>query len=282
MALPLAIRGRDLPARLGGISLPACAYGTVRWMAFAPLIEIGDVVEALESPGKGFERVMQLEGTTYRDQSTVIIMPSRDAKIHYRIFSALHGLIAPMNQKRAMLFCVGDEVGVAYNRLVKTILDHPELSRWRYIMTIEADNLVPVDAHKRLLETIESRMYDGVSGLYFTKGDINMPMAYGDPTKFEGTGELEFQPRDVRACLEAGEVMPVNGIAMGCALWRMDMFRKIESPWFVTVDDVIDGKPMGFTQDLWFCKQARMQGFRFAVDCRVKVGHMDLATGEVY
>lgn len=247
---------------------------------FAPLLDIDDVAQAMS--GHGFERVETHHGSTYRDQSTVIIMPSRDRKIHYRVFAHLQGLIAPMNQKRAIMFAIGDEVGIAYNRLVSHILAHPECARWKYIMTIEADNLVPPDAHKRLLETMESGMYDGVSGLYFTKGDVNMPMAYGDPHHFETTGELEFRPRDTAACIAAGQVMPVNGIAMGCALWRMELFRQLPQPWFVTVSDVVDGKTMGFTQDLYFCQQARRKGYRFAVDCRVKVGHLDLATDEVY
>lgn len=234
------------------------------------------------SAGLGFDRVMTIHGSTYRDQSTVVIMPSRDPKIHYRVVTALQSLIAPMNQKRAMLFCVGDEVGIAYDTMIQSILDHPDLGKFKYVMTVEADNLPPPDAHKRLLESIEDGMWDGVSGLYFTKGDLNMPMAYGDPRTFETTGKLEFLPRDVRDCLASGKIMPVNGIAMGCALWRMDLFRKVPKPWFVTVDDVVNGGVVGFTQDLWFCMQARKAGYRFAVDMRVKVGHLDLATGEVY
>jgi hypothetical protein len=187
-----------------------------------------------------------------------------------------------MNHKRSMMFCVGDEVGVAYDNLISAILADKELSTYRYVMTVESDNIVPPDAQRRLTETIEAGMYDAVSGLYFTKGQINMPMAYGDPAHFAATGELEFRPRDVAACLAAGQVMPVNGIAMGCALWRMDLFRAMPKPWFVTVNDIVDGQAMGFTQDLWFCKQARMKGYRFAVDCRVKVGHIDVNTGEVY
>lgn len=252
-----------------------------------PLLDMAEVAQRLSSRDHsgsmlGFDRVMTIEGSTYRDQSTVVIMPSRDPKIHYRVVTALHGMIAPMNQKRAIMFCVGDEVGIAYNTLVASILAHPDLSKWKYVMTIEADNLVPHDAHKRLLESIEFGKYDGVSGLYFTKGEINMPMAYGDPARFAATGELEFGVRNVVDALKAGQVMDVNGIAMGCALFRMDLFRQIKPPWFMTVDDVIDGRPVGFTQDLYFCKQARMAGHRFAVDCRVKVGHLDLATGEVY
>ena len=169
--------------------------------------------------GLGFERIHTLHGSTFKDCSTVLVAPTR-GMIHHRVVAAWQSLIAPMNQKRAIMFAIGDEVGIAYNRLVSHILAHPECGRWKYIMTIEADNLVPPDAHKRLLETMESGMYDGASGLYFTKGDINMPMAYGDPHHFETTGELEFRPRDTAACIAAGQVMPVNGIAMRCARWR--------------------------------------------------------------
>jgi len=243
-------------------------------------LEVAHVEKAQE--GLGFQRAHLIAGSTYRDQSTVVIMPSRDRRIDSLVYTHLFNMVGPMNQGRHIQFCHGDEVGIAYDRMVKGILDHPELGKWKYIMTIEADNLVPADAQKRLLETIEQGQWDAVSGLYFTKGEINMPMAYGDPAKFEATGELDFKPRDVASALAAGQVMPVNGIAMGCALWRMQMFRDIPPPWFVTVNDVIDGQAMGFTQDLYFCRNARMRGRRFAVDMRVKVGHLDLATGTVY
>jgi hypothetical protein len=238
--------------------------------------------ERAASAGKGFDRVMVTKGSSYRDQSTIVIMPSRDPKIHYRVANALYGMIAPMNHARMIMFCVGDEVGIAYNSLIRQILDTPELARFRYIMTVEADNLVPPDAQRRLLESIEAGKWDAVSGLYFTKGEINEPMAYGDPARFESTGELEFRPRDVRACIASGGVMPVNGIAMGCALWRTELFREIAGPWFVTVDDLVGGQAIGFTQDLYFCRRARLAGRRFAVDMRVHVGHMDLNTQEVY
>ena len=140
----------------------------------------------------------------------------------------------------------------------------------------------PLIAHN-LLESIELGPYDAVSGLYWTKGDVNMPMAYGDPDEYARTGVLDFRPRDVRAALARGTVMPVNGIAMGCSLYRMDLFRQIKAPWFVTCADVIPDKgPIGFTQDLYFCEQACRAGKRFAVDMRVRVGHLDVNTGVVY
>jgi hypothetical protein len=198
----------------------------------------------------------------------------------------LLGLMPVMNQARAMFFCEKDEVGVAYNKMIRAILDDPNFKSWDYVMTIEDDNIVPPDAHVRLCESIEFTGADAVSGLYFTKGDINAPMAYGNPDEYARTGVLDFKPFPPEVIVSAlsggGHAMGVNGIAMGCALWKLSLFRDIPEPWFVTVSDVIDGAPRGYTQDLFFCERAVRAGKRFAVDFRVRVGHIDVNTGIVY
>jgi len=243
-------------------------------------IPVQEVVDNLK--GKGFENVELISGTTYKDSSTVIIIPTR-GMISHRVVQSWQNLIAPMNQKRAIIFAQGHEVGHAYNEMIKNIISNPELSKWKYIMTLEDDNIQPADAHIRLLETIEWGKFDAVSGLYFTKGEYGMPMAYGDPEEYLRTGVLDFKPRDVREALKRGHVMPVNGIAMGCSLYRMDMFKEIQGPWFVTLNDVVPDKGVAcFTQDLYFCEKAVKAGKRFAVDMRVKVGHLDVNSGVVY
>jgi hypothetical protein len=245
-------------------------------------IPIADVVEQFKSAGLGFDRVEHLAGSTYKEASTVIVIPTRGT-IPHEVVSKWLALIAPMNQKRAILFASGHEVGQAYNAMIEMILKHPELSKWKYVMTLEDDNLPPPDAQIRLLESIEWGNYDAVSALYFTKGDQNMPMAYGDPAEYARTGVLDFRPRDIREALAAGQIMAVSGLAMGCALWRMDLFREIPPPWYVTVSDVVPGKGIvGFTQDLYACERWVRMGKKFAVDMRVRVGHMDPATGVIY
>jgi hypothetical protein len=257
-------------------------------------VTVSDAIQEMRHPGLGFERVEHLPGTTYKDNSTVIIIPTRgkyknaegkeiEGLIASKVVSAWQGLISPMNQKRAMLFASGHEVGQAYDAMIKMILEHPELKNWKYVMTLEDDNIPPPDAHIRLLETIEWGSYDAVSGLYFTKGEVNMPMAYGDPDEYARTGALNFRPRDIREALAAGQIMPVCGIAMGCALWRMSLFRDIPPPWYVTVNDLIPGKGVvGYTQDLHFCQKAVTAGKRFACDLRVHVGHLDIGSGVIY
>lgn len=251
-----------------------------------PRTPVSDMVPieevAKRSEGLGFERIELIRGSTYRDNSTVVVIPTRGTMSH-RVVQAHEGLIAPMNQKRAKFFATGHEVGKAYDAMIASILAAPDLSKWKYVLTLEDDNLPPPDAHIRLLETIEEGGYDAVSGIYFTKGELNMPMAYGDPEEFRRTGVLDFRPRDIRAALQRGHVMEVNGIAMGCALWRMDLFRQIPAPWFVTVADVIEGKGVQcYTQDLSFCEKAKRAGKRLAVDFRVRVAHLDVDSGVCY
>ncbi len=238
------------------------------------------VEDLAASEGLGFDRIKVLHGATFKDPSTVVVIPTRGL-INHRVISSWDNLIAPMNGKRFKIFAVGDEVGIAYNNMIQMILAHPELSKWKYVLTLEDDNIVPPDAHVRLLESIEH--FDAVGGIYFTKGDINMPMAYGNPLDYVQTGVLDFRPLDVRRAIGGGHIVPVNGIAMGCSLYRMDLFRQIPPPWFVTVADVIPGKgAAASTQDLHFCEKAVRVGKKFAVDCRVRVGHLDINSGIVY
>lgn len=233
--------------------------------------------------GLGFERVKVIPGSTFRENKVIIICPTR-GQIHHRVYTTFQNLMKPMNGKViGPWFPSGHEVGIAYNEAIKQILADPNLSKFDYVMTIEDDNLLPPDALIRLLESIEFGPFDAVSGIYFTKGEYNMPMAYGDPDHFTRTGELEFRPRDIASALDKGQIMRVNGIAMGCALWRMNLYRQIAAPWYETVCEYIPDKgARAQTQDLNFCEKAIRAGKTFAVDMRVKVGHLDINSGEVY
>lgn len=268
----------DTPARPA--DAPSLVLGTPPAPAPSPMIPIADVVETAK--GLGFERVEHLPGSTYQDNSTVIVIPTR-GMIHHRVVSAWQNLIAPMNQKRAIMFASGHEVGKAYDAMIASILAHPELSKWRYVLCLEDDNVPPPDAHIRLLETIEWGHYDAVGGLYFTKGEFSMPQCYGDPEEYKRTGVLDFKPRDVRAAIQRGNVIPCNGVAMGCTLYRMDLFRQLPAPWFVTFSDVTpEGNVQGWTQDLFMCRNAVAAGKTFAIDARVKVGHLDVSNNVLY
>jgi hypothetical protein len=226
-----------------------------------------------------------MKGKTYEDLSTVCITPL-PAEVHQdgqvirltglpvRVVSALRGLIIPMNQKFAWLPITGLEVGAAYESAIEMILAHPELSRWKYLLTFEWDNIPPPDGLMKLYESMDD--YDVVGGLYWTKGELGQPMIYGNPHEIPRSFIPQMpQLETVQRC---------NGLGMGFNLFRMDLFRdpRWKRPWFKTQQELTPQGVVGFSQDLYFYNQGCELGLKFACDTRVKVGHLDVVNDQVW
>lgn len=210
---------------------------------------------------------------SHTDLSTVLVMPTR-GMIPARVCEALMGLMAPMNQAFTRIFVSGMEVADAYNYAVDLILNHAVLSTWKYLLTVEEDNLPPPDGLLRLYESIGE--YSAVGGLYWTKGPDGQPMQYGTEE-----GMLDFVPQ----IPVPGELNPCNGLGMGFTLFSLDLFRdeKIPRPWFKTLQTYSrEAGGAAATQDLYFFGNARRAGYRVACDARVKVGHLDVTSGMVW
>lgn len=207
-------------------------------------------------------------GRAYKDLSTICVVPTRGV-IPAKVVQSWMGLMAPMNQKFTRLFVIGMEVGDAYSQAVETILNHPDLKNWKYMLTLEEDNMPPPDGLLKLYENIEK--FDAVGGIYWTKGEGGMPMIYGDPNTF---------PKNFIPQLPKPEtIQPCNGLGMGFTLFRMDMFknRDLPKPYFKTKQEYEPGKGVSsYTQDLYFFENAAKLGYKFACDTRVKVGHYDI------
>lgn len=212
---------------------------------------------------------------SYKDLSTIIICPTR-GQIPAKIVQSWMGMMRPMNQKCiGPLFAIGMEVGDAYNHLIEMIISNPDLSKWKYILSIEEDNAPPPDGLLKLYESIEGKVngikYDVVGGLYWTKGEGGQPMIYGNP---------KVMPKNFIPQMPIiDSVQEANGLGMGFNLYRIDMFKKVPKPWFKTLQEHSPQTgSRAYTQDLYFYERAAGLGFKFACDNRVKVGHYDYVT----
>jgi len=211
---------------------------------------------------------------SYQDLSTIIICPTRGV-IPARVVQSWMGLMRPMNQKViGPIFAIGMEVGAAYSNLIQMILNSPDLSNWKYILTIEEDNMPPADGLLKLYENMDK--YDVVQGLYWTKGEGGQPMIYGDPKVFP----KNFIPQKPIA----NTIMECNGLGMGFNLFKLDIFKNpnLPKPWFRTVQEVVQGGARAYTQDLYFYENAAKCGYRFACDTRILVGHYSLTEDIVW
>ena len=216
-----------------------------------------------------------LQSKSYRDLSTIIICPTRGL-VSAKVVQSWMGLMKPMNQKViGPLFAIGMEVGEAYNSMIEMVVGNPDLSMWKYILTIEEDNLPPPDGLLKLYEDMDD--YDVVGGLYWTKGEGGQPMIYGDPA----IEPINFIPQ----IPQTEGLQPANGLGMGFNLFKIDIFKdpKLPKPWFKTVQEFVPGAGgRAYTQDLYFYENAGKLGYKFACDTRVKVGHYDVTMDVVW
>lgn len=201
----------------------------------------------------------------YKDLSSIMLVPCF-GQIPTRAVASWLNLYAPPNAKFTRMFAVGMEVGHAFSTAIESILAHPDLSKWKYVITIEHDNLPPPDGIVKLLAQMEAHPeFACIGGLYFTQGPGGCAQIWGDPKD----PVLNFRPQLPRP----GELVECCGTGMGFNVWRLDMFRdeRLRRPWFKTLSE--GGVS---TQDLYFWGDARKYGYRCAIDCSVKVGHYDL------
>ncbi len=274
----------------------------------ATLIE-SDVTSQLKK--SGFYRYVDvIDGDTFVDRSTVFLCPTRGGRpkdekrpngesaasvgtIPDQVVQSWLTLVRPPNHAFGFMLVRGDEVASAYNRGLRQILSHPTYSKLKYVLTVEDDNIIPANAVVALQDSIERGPYDAVGGVYFMKGNMAVPMAFGRPGAVDALGAMDMTPVRLTDSIMAPpedverKIVEVNGLACGCTLWRLDLFREMDpdrvGKWFDTWTRFdASGNCEVMTQDLYFTRKCRESGKRFAIDTRVMVGHLDPATGAVF
>jgi hypothetical protein len=239
-------------------------------MAAPQIIVGGDAGRHNEDPAS-VERVRR--SRMYADLSTICVIPTRGT-IPARVVESWWDLIRPLNQSFRRVFVSGMEVADAYNEAIETILGHPILSTWRYVLMLEEDNLPPPRGLLKLYESMEE--FACVGGLYWSKCEDGFPMIFGAPGDQSDIAPQVPIPDAIQEC---------NALGMGFTLLRLDVFRdeRIERPWFRTLQAYSpEYGPLKETQDMHFFAKVRRAGYRVACDTRVRVGHLDTRTGIVW
>lgn len=251
------------------------------------------------------------KGNTFKDLSTIIIIPTRGTQEEKKqlicskckhkneyMSSTIHGLhpmfvesykrlIKPMNVPILEMMVNGYEVGDAYTKAIEAILENPAINKFKYVLTIEDDNIIPFIPNSQgplmmLYEDME-KGYDVAGGLYWTKGVPSMPLLYGDPKEKRDASAGMFKVRYDWTKKPAGPI-ECNGMGMGFTLFKLDIFKdeRVERPWFQTINDITEKGVRNYTQDLNFFEKIRALDYKVCVDTRVKLGHLDIRTGVIY
>ena len=211
----------------------------------------------LASSGKGVSNL-----------STVSVLRTR-GMIPARTVQVWGSLFTPLNHKYASLIESEKEADEALNHAVETILADMQAMNFKYVLFMDDDNIPPQDGLLTLLKTIGE--YDGISGLYVTKDPAHWPLMLGDPKDLK-----DWTPQGYRE-----GVHECNGMGMGFVLLKLEIFKAMPKPWFKIVNSP-QGNIRRMNEDVYFYYHARQAGYRFSCNCDVKVGHLNVPTGEVF
>src|SRR6516225_1982747 len=129
-------------------------------------------------------------------------------------------------------YCVAD----SRNFIVRTALDNSQVEV-THLLFVDPDLTFPADACLRLL----AHDKDIVGGTYARKYEPHEMMG-------------RFWPEAPRQGNEDGKfgLVQANGLPTGFLMIKMDVFRKIEDPWFYE-----EHTPVFTSEDYVFCKRAR-------------------------
>ena len=208
-----------------------------------------------------------IRGASYRDLSTVCVIPSRGGRSLYpRVVQAWLNMQAPMNQKFMRMFITDMEVGEAYSAAIETILANPELSTWQYVLCCEDDNAPPPDGLLKLYESIKPQgPYDAVGGCISRRAKAVWRRSGAIlPTCRATSGRSSRCPAPW--CPAMGWARGFLSTASPCSRTRSCRARGSRRQ---------QTAGQTFSQDLYFSHHAVGLGYEFAVDCRMAVGHFD-------
>lgn len=211
--------------------------------------------DALRQIGESLPLPRPIIEKNYLDRGNrrlLIVVPTENKAVNG--LPVLEGLVIPGTIERKVNNIYGLPVADAYNEAVKTALREGA----NYILTIEDDTFPPPDGLVKLLE----HNLDIVGGWYPMRSAVYQ----GAPIILRGGNRQDLKPD--------GELHEVYTIPQGFTLFKTDVFRVIEPPWFVTTAHL--------TQDSYFSQLAREAGFKLWIDTDIRCKHIDRISGTVY
>lgn len=169
----------------------------------------------------------------------------------------------------------GYDVATARNKIAQKAID----LETDYVLCVDNDVVLPVDALKLLLEDptdvcLGYYAHRGADNLYHGRTCICKLVDDDGNEYYHFPLESEYLGTEMLQMAKEGtKKLEVHGGGMGCALIRTDVFRRIPYPWYDWVNYGDKNKGM-LSEDLYFCTLCRNSGIKIYADARVACGHL--------
>lgn len=196
----------------------------------------------------------------------VVGLPTRGLKVGFEWSLCMAGQNYPVNVNRFVVPCKGKPIAEARTKIAEFALQ----KNAKYLWYNDDDVAAPFHAVRKLMYDLEQADDDVMiaAGIYPTKEDIPAPLVF----KEHGTGPFWKWKK--------GELFECVGIGTGCMMIKTEIFKSLEKPWFLTVDEPMNEQLQAHSQtdDLYFCDKVTAAGGKILADGGVLCIHWDYST----
>jgi len=205
--------------------------------------------------------------------------------VDIRFLLGFSRLQMPVNCNSRSLIISKCEVGVARNHAGKCLLEMNPMPKYLFFF---GDDMIPSwDGLVHLWQEMETGKWDVLSGLYYIKQkDMPVPVAWRDNVAGWLVPGVHYPH---------GEATWMDVVGMDFTLIKREVFETLKYPWFETGPGHLPGESFSseagqdipdyftvYTEDVYFTRLCKMAGLTVGVHSGVRVGHLDVKTGEIY
>lgn len=174
--------------------------------------------------------------------------------IEPEVFKAIYNLKS--EHELSFDFVKGYDVAVARNR----IAEKARAGRFDYVLMVDSDTIIPPETLNYMLDPPVDICL-GVCPRKNTKEGKSAIIKFNAPGYHDSYYYRELPEGRTK----------VKGGGFACALVKVNVFTRMDSPWFQYVINA-DGSTL--SEDYYFCNNARFMGFDIWMDPRVRCGHL--------
>lgn len=175
--------------------------------------------------------------------------------IEPEVFKAIYDL-RPAGHELSFDFVRGYDCAVARNAIAKLVRG----SEYDYVLMVDSDTIIPPDTLELMLED-PKHICLGVCPRKNTAKKLTAMIKLEDTdyTQSWAYPELPDGPTEIK------------GGGFACALISAHVFTRLDYPYF---QYVTNQNGTTFSEDFYFCRNARLMGYEIWMDPRVRCGHL--------
>jgi FkbM family methyltransferase len=195
----------------------------------------------------------------------ILLAIPTNRNIEAQTFKSIYDLEVPDGYQIEFQYFWGYQVDQVRNLIADWVIR----GNYDYLFSVDSDIAFSTDTLKKML----SHDVDMVSGIYIQRIPNTHTIEIMRKTPTGGVAHIDF------ADIVGQGLVPIDGCGFGCVLIKSEVFKAIPYPHFVYKSAIDHANT--YSEDVYFCTQARDHGFKIWADTSIICDHIGSWTFKV-